>query len=205
MNTKVLISAVSFVIGAALGSVVTLKLVKDKYAQKANEEIADVKEFYANKDKYMTDIVKEDQSELEVENKSDDQSGKTRVEDLAQKVSELKYNIDDYIVYEDSVQPKYSKPLPESEQYRPYVIPPDELGECSYEIQNMTYYADEVLASEFDEVVYDIDGTVGEENLMHFGDYEEDIVCVRNPELQIDFEIWRDSRTFALVVDDGGK
>ena len=42
-----------------------------------------------------------------------------------------------------------------------------------------------------DELVEDIEGTVGVENLKQIGKYEEDALHVRNDELKTDFEILR--------------
>jgi hypothetical protein len=84
----------------------------------------------------------------------------------------------------------------------PYLIAPEEFAtRDDYDIVTLTYYADEVLTDEFDEVIYDIDGTVGEESLKHFGDYPDDpdTVYVRNEELMTDYEILLDEREYASV------
>lgn len=203
MNTKFIIGVASFIIGGAVGSVVTWQVTKNHYKNyyenKANEEIADVKEFYKNKDENMTEVVVNEPEELEIVEVEDKVSVREQQPDLKNMVTDLGYmnyaNVDTNRV---NVEP------PKVAQNRPYVIAPDEYGDCSYELESLTYYADEVLATDFDEVIYDIEGTVGEESLMHFGDYEDDLVHVRNPELQIDYEIFRDTRTFALVVDKNG-
>ena len=83
---------------------------------------------------------------------------------------------------------------------KPYVISPEEFGEADYNIVSLNYYADGVLANDFDEVVDDVENTVGEDFEEHFGDYEEDSVFVRNDELGLDYEILRDMRNFSDVV-----
>ena len=55
----------------------------------------------------------------------------------------------------------------------------------------MTLYSDGKLADDMDELVEDIEGTVGVENLKQIGKYEEDALHVRNDELKTDFEILR--------------
>ena len=43
------VSIFAFIFGAAIGSLVTWRLVKDKYAQIADAEIAEMEEYYSNK------------------------------------------------------------------------------------------------------------------------------------------------------------
>ena len=84
----------------------------------------------------------------------------------------------------------------------PYLIAPEEFAtRDDYEILTLTYYADEVLTDEFDEVIYDVDGTIGEESLNHFGDYPDDpdTVYVRNEELMTDYEILLDEREYSTI------
>lgn len=84
---------------------------------------------------------------------------------------------------------------------KPYVISPEEFGEGEeYEKISLTYYADQVLADENDELVEDVEGAVGFESLTHFGEYEDDSVFVRNDRLKCDYEILLDQRTYSDVV-----
>lgn len=83
---------------------------------------------------------------------------------------------------------------------RPYVISPDEFGEIEdYDKISLTYYADEVLTDECDEVIEDADEVVGLDSLKHFGEYEDDSVFVRNDRLKADYEILADHRTYSDV------
>jgi len=84
---------------------------------------------------------------------------------------------------------------------RPYVIPPEEFGELhGYETISLTYYADNVLADELDELVEDVDDVVGLDSLKTFGRYEDDSVFVRNDRLKADYEILADLRNYSDVV-----
>lgn len=85
---------------------------------------------------------------------------------------------------------------------KPYVISPDEFGEMEdedYDKVSVTYYADGVLADEYDEVVENVDEIVGEESLTHFGEYEDDSVFVRNDKLKCDYEILLDQRNYSDI------
>jgi hypothetical protein len=83
---------------------------------------------------------------------------------------------------------------------KPYVISPDEFGEIDgYAEITLTYYADGYLTDDQDELVEDVDGTVGYKSLEHFGDYEDDAVHVRNDNLKADYEILLDVRDYADI------
>ena len=80
----------------------------------------------------------------------------------------------------------------------PHVIPPEEFDtKPDYETVSLTYYADNVLADEMDDIVEDVDDRIGEDSLTHFGEYEDDSVFVRNDAMRIDFEILADQRKFS--------
>lgn len=85
---------------------------------------------------------------------------------------------------------------------RPYVISPDEFGEClEYEQITLTYYADDVLADDRDEIVDR--RVVGLDALSHIGDYEPDAVHIRNDILKTEYEILVDHRKYSDVIQKG--
>ena len=150
--------AFAVTIGAAVGSVVTWKLLKTKYEQIANEEIASVKEVYSKK---AYNEIKEDAEKCE---------GIISKNEYVSNEKEGKSTMD---------------------KTKPCIISPEDLGESGYQTVSLTYYANGVLCDEEDNVV-DIEGTIGKESLNHFGEYEDDSVCVRNDELGIDYEVLAD-------------
>ena len=80
---------------------------------------------------------------------------------------------------------------------KPYVIDPNEFGECDYSTVSLTYYADDVLTyDEDDEIVVDRDDIVGNDAVNHFGEYEADSVFVRNDARKCDYEILYDQRNY---------
>lgn len=82
---------------------------------------------------------------------------------------------------------------------KPYVISPDEFGENDYETHSFTYYADGVLTDDFDEVIEDIEHTVGTDSLTRFGEFEDDSVFVRDDEMKCDYEILLDERKYSEI------
>lgn len=178
----ILSSFLIFTAGAAIGSVVTWKLVKTKYEQIAQEEIESVKEAFARRagrDK------KEEDKPVEQEKKI-----------------ELTVN-PERIRYEDIIdEQNYDYPREDDDHEKPYVISPEEFGEVfGYETVNLSFYAgDNVLTDELDDIIYDVEGTVGLDFADHFGEYEDDSVHVRNDKLKIDYEILLDPSSYEALV-----
>lgn len=159
-----------FVAGAAIGAVATWKIVKTKYERIANEEIESVKEVFSRKRETSSNYVSVDEAHAEACKVAEDY--KTILQE------------NDYDCEEDS------------DMNRPYVIPPDEFGECEYDTVTLTLYADGILTDELDEVIYDVDGVVGEDSLKHFGEFEDYSVYVRNDRDKTDYEILLNVRNY---------
>ena len=179
---NVVTNVIMFSAGAVVASAVTWKLTKTKYEQFAKKEIDEVKEYYKNKNS-TTDVTKNNE--------------KQDVADYASKLAGLSYDVGIDIS---------KKGEPTMTNDGPYVISPDEFGENDYETVSLTYYADKVLADEYDEVVEDIDEKIGRESLLHFGEYEDDSVFVRNDQSETDYEILMDTRSYyGDIVDPAEK
>ena len=77
---------------------------------------------------------------------------------------------------------------------------PDEFGdEPDYEKIELSYYDDGFLTDDNDEIINDSKKIIGDA-LEHFGEHEEDVVMVVNHELQVYYEIIRDTRRYVDVV-----
>ncbi len=181
MNST-LSSILIFAAGASLGSLVTWKVLKTKYEKIAQEEIDSIKERFSNRTALYAG---EQQSN----------SKPVREDDTYDRIT-LDYRSSSDISKDN--KKKRGEVVAE-----PYVITPDEFGELDdYETANLTYYADGILTDDMDNLVEDIEGTVGAGSLSHIGDYEPDAVHVRNDALKCDYEILVDVRKFADVVSD---
>lgn len=178
--SKVISNIIIFGTGAAIGSVVTWKLLDTKYKRIADEEIQSVKDRFSKKlEKLREEEPVEEQEETEEEKQS-------QLNEYFSRLTELNYNN------------AFEKGEPVTMR-KPYVIPPEEFGENDYETVSFTYYADGVLTDEADEIVNDVEETVGADSLTHFGEYEEDSVFVRNDEQKIDYEILLDPKCYSDV------
>ena len=188
-----------FMAGLTIGSAATWLCLKKRYEQIAQEEIDSVKAVFAEK-KPETVIRKEENENLDKDNKikADQAKLKPDLINYAAKLAEEGYT--NYA----STNNKNAKEENPTMVEKPYIISPEEFGEFGdfdeYTKLSLTYYSDEVLADENDEIVDDIDEIVGADFADHFGEYEDDSVFVRNDRLKCDYEILRDNRSYSDVT-----
>ena len=164
-----------FMAGLTIGSAATWLCLKKRYEQIAQEE---------NENLDKDNKIKADQAKL-----------KPDLINYAAKLAEEGYT--NYA----STNNKNVKEEKVNMVEKPYIISPEEFGDFDeYTKLSLTYYSDEVLADENDEIVDDIDETVGADFADHFGEYEDDSVFVRNDRLKCDYEILRDNRSYSDVT-----
>lgn len=182
-----------FAVGAAAGAVATWKLLNDKYEKLYHEEVEAYKEYHKEKsDKATTESKPEPEPEVKKEeyiHKVDQDPIMNKLRDTIERAGYTDYST--------------TKVKNESEEkdIRPYVIRPEELGDqIGYDVIELTYYADGVVAEE-DDVMDDVDEVIGIDSLGHFGQFEEDAVCVRNDRLKCDYQILLDERKYSDVID----
>ena len=214
---KSLINAILFTAGAAIGSLVTWKVVETKYARIAQEEIDSVKEEYKrimDLQRKEVELYRSKQTAIQNESEevSDEQDDEYYPDDderdfTASEAEQIEYyKLTSRYHKTEEDEDENGKKGDEGEedlvQYvnGPYVISPEEFGdEPSFSTQPLDYFADGVLADGWG-VELDLDETIGEDAINHFGDYVDDIVHVRNERTEIDYEVTRDPRTYAEAV-----
>lgn len=187
MNNKAT-AFLAFVLGATVGSFVTWRYTKDVYEKIAQEEIDSVKAVFSKR---------EAEKGLKANEGDDYENGGGKADE--KKIAEydarlVKAGYKQH--FEETIEKKEAKKV----ESTPYVISPEEFGEFEeYEQISLTYYADNILADENDDVIEDVDETVGVESLTHFGEYEDDSVFVRNDVRRCDYEILLDQRPYSQV------
>lgn len=184
---------IMFILGAAVGSIVTWRYVEKKYEQIAQDEINSVKEVFSKREMDFT----EETEVVDARIKADNAKEKPSIIEYAAHLHEQGYTN-----YSDMVdeKPKEVKEEPMSVD-KPYVITPEEFGDLDdYETISLTYYADQILADDNDVIVDDIEDVVGFDSLNSFGEYEDDSVFVRNDRLKCDYEILLDQRKYSSVI-----
>lgn len=197
---KKLINLLLFASGAAIGSLVTWKVVKTKYERILQEEIDSVKETWGRLNSEKSDsnndcddveseyIDDEDLDEGNFDPEGEEMIGYTRLASM-------------YGSSSDREEEEGGGGEELSSIDGPYVIEPTDFGNGNYDhkLYCLTYYFDGVLANDWWET-FDIEDTIGEEALNHFGDYVDDVVHVRNERLGADYEIVKDPRNYSDVI-----
>lgn len=211
MNRNTLCNVIIFAVGAAIGSAVTWKVVKTKYEKLAQEEIDSVKDEYSD---LMTKMKKhlnetatyeepQDADEEDDYYPDDDERDFTEKEKAQIEYYRMtsRYRISDGVEEDDNEEGGKGNEDEVPYINGPYVISPDEFASSppGYFAQPLDYFADGVLADSWG-VKIDVEETIGEEALEHFGDYVDDVVHVRNERNEIDYEVTRDPRTYADML-----
>lgn len=167
---------------AAIAAVATWVYAKDKFAKQASDDISEMKAYY--KEKYESHPKEEAAEPAKKE----------------QPKTEARKKAEDLKTYRQMARDKY-KANHDEEESNPHVIAPEQFGENNhYDRITLTYYADHVLADENDEIIQDVEETIGFGSLNHFGEYEADIVYVQNDILKCYYEITRDLRKYEDVA-----
>ena len=182
MNKNILINGLVFAVGAAIGSVVTWKVVKTRYEKISEEEIESVREAYKQKEKETIHVTK----------------------DVAEENESIKQALDickkeGYIVDVKEKEKEEENAVMNDE---PYVISPEEFGEKDYVINSLTYYSDGIVANEKNKIVSNTEELIGKDFAEHFGDYDydPDAVYVRNDRIRVDYEILKDYRASSHTI-----
>ena len=190
-----------FVAGAAIGSVVTWKLIEKKYKDLADEEIESVIETFKNRKPRITkDNVKE--TVEKVINKY--KEPKEIVEDI---VTAERYSIENEEEIDEDDESNYTVNIDNDiEVVTPYVITPEQFGEYNeYGTKTLTYYADNVLTDEIDNPITseEMVTMIGPDALDHFGEYEDDSVYIRDEMNEMDYEILKSEKKFSEIPERG--
>lgn len=197
MNRKVMDLAL-FIFGAAAGSALTWFLVKDHYEQKADEEIASVKEVFSKR-KEEKEKIKEIASAIsrtdvniirkEITEMAAEASNKPSIMEFKSTLHENGY----------SEQEDMKKPVTEDDYVDIHLISELEFGDDEeFDTISLTYYMDGVITDEDDEILEDVESRIGENISDYFGD--GDAVYIRNDTLRTYYEVLRDYRTYEDAV-----
>ena len=178
-----------FVAGAAIGSVVTLKFLEEKYRRIADEEIESVKETF--------------KKALEKEVSEDENVEETPVKVATVSHTPDKPNITDYAAMTRGMGYDTETDEENAEDDGPRVIIPDDFGmNEDYDNVSLLYHFDGYLTNEQNVLVDDIENTIGFECLNTFGEYDDDAVYVRNDKLKTDYEILKVDSNYSDFIDD---
>jgi len=206
----------AFVCGATVGGVVVAAALnqkyKTKYAQIADDEIEQVKDHYRMKE---MDLL-EQQKEIANQPKPDLDEV---VEKLGYKVGGVGPTIpiqgppeeeeddedeEEHSAFVELPGWNYDEQVASRTPDKPFIMHAHEYmqSECSHQITITYFEGDDVLVDESDEVISKKDEVVGMDNLERFGfgSGDPNTLYVRNPKLDIEYEILRHRGHYAKEI-----
>lgn len=180
-----------FAAGALAGAAVAARVVRDKYQQEAEEEIAEMRDYYR-------ELRKENVEKYPVQN---EEAEAEKEENTKNEYDEIVKGYTNYTQYLSKAAAKYfdtetkenkKEEKEERTNYEPFIIDVEEFGEDpTYDTATLTYYKDKVLTNDLDDVIdYSV---AGEENLKIFDEHPDcKAIYVRDDIYMVDYEIIRD-------------
>lgn len=176
-----------FAAGALAGAAVAARVVREKYQQEAEEEIAEMRDYYRELRK---NAKTPDENKMLEE---DENSKEEKEENTKNEYDEIVKGYTNYTQYND-IETKENKKEEKEERtnYEPFIIDVEEFGEDpTYDTATLTYYKDKVLTNDLDDVIdYSV---AGEENLKIFDEHPDcKAIYVRDDIYMVDYEIIRD-------------
>lgn len=179
-----------FAAGALAGAAVAARVVRDKYQQEAEEEIAEMRDYYRELRK---NAKTPDEDKMLEEDENSKEEKEEKEEDSKNEYDEIVKNYTNYTQYNDTETKENKKEEKEERtNYEPFIIDVEEFGEDpTYDTATLTYYKDKVLTNDLDDVIdYSV---AGEENLKIFDEHPDcKAIYVRDDIYMVDYEILRD-------------
>lgn len=179
-----------FAAGALAGAAVAVRAVRDKYQQEAEEEIAEMRDYYRELRK---NAKTPDEDKMLEEDENNKEEKEVKEENDKNEYDEIVKNYTNYTQYNDTETKENKKEEKEERtNYEPFIIDVEEFGEDpTYDTATLTYYKDKVLTNDLDDVIdYSV---AGEENLKIFDEHPDcKAIYVRDDIYMVDYEIIRD-------------
>lgn len=183
-----------FAAGALAGAAVAARAIRDKYQQEAEEEIAEMRDYYRELRKNAKtpdeDKIVEEENIKEEKEENDKNEYDEIVKGYTNYTQYLSKAAAKYFDTETKENKKEEKE--ERTNYEPFIIDVEEFGEDpTYDTATLTYYKDKVLTNDLDDVIYY--SVAGEENLKIFDEHPDcKAIYVRDDIYMVDYEIIRD-------------
>lgn len=180
---KAIITIVCSAASFTAGFFVAKKLLKEKYKQEADADISATKEMLEQK-------YKEKMSKFTTD--------KPPINEYTEMVKRT-------ATFDDEPEREIGE-VTISAGSEPYVISVDEFGDDDYDAKTLLYYADGVITDEDNQPINEPEKLIG--NLadipLHFGEYVEDAVYIRNEAESCDYEILKENLNFRDYIQKKG-
>lgn len=185
MNKSMINSVLTFVIGAGVGAVASVFIVKKHYEEISKQEIESVKEVYAKKKELDEHDVDRKVAEKLIENNYYATESEERVEKTA-------------------VTDNTGEDTDENENENIHIIPGHEFGATDNITVTLWYWTDGTVTNDNKKIIGNVEDCIGDDFMAHFGDDENDpdAVYVRNDVQKIDYEILKEYRGFSDYLEE---
>lgn len=180
-----------FAAGALAGAAVAARVVRDKYQQEAEEEIAEMRDYYRELRK---NAKTPDEDKMVEEENTKEENDKNEYDEIVKGYTNYTQYLSKAAAKYFDTETKENKKEEKEERtnYEPFIIDVEEFGEDpTYDTATLTYYKDKVLTNDLDDVIdYSV---AGEENLKIFDEHPDcKAIYVRDDIYMVDYEIIRD-------------
>jgi len=205
----------SLAVGFGIGYKVAEKRLAAQFDERLERETAEMRIFYRNiKKPYSTpqeaaaDLIRGEPPVEEPDEESPAERANGRVE--YHKIVKTNYDPDDDPEETLAVEAEIAPPPAQDEHNlfneKPHIIPQDWFmaNDSEYVQAVLTYYKEDgALADERDDLIEDVDATVGLQNLQQFGVNSSDpnVLHIRNGRLQMEFEVCLNPSSYAKEVN----
>lgn len=183
-----------FAAGALAGAAVAARVVRDKYQQEAEEEIAEMRDYYRELRKNAKTPDEDKMVEEENTKEEKEENDKNEYDEIVKGYTNYTQYLSKAAAKYFDTETKENKKEEKEERtnYEPFIIDVEEFGEDpTYDTATLTYYKDKVLTDDLDDVIdYSV---AGEENLKIFDEHPDcKAIYVRDDIYMVDYEIIRD-------------
>lgn len=204
----------AFTAGAIVGGVATYFVVERKlrlkYNQLADDEIQEMKEHYRKAEMNLLDMQKHiaEQHKPDLDAMTKHLRDRAKAEIIAEEAGyveeETEEDPEEENIFTELPPWNYDKEMAGRNSDFPFIMHLEEYrqSDCSHQITITYFEGDDVLVDEADEVISKKDEVVGMENLTKFGYGSDDpnVVYIRNPKLDIEYEILRHRGHYAKEI-----
>lgn len=195
---KFLKGAIIFACGSGIGFGVGVVLTRNKYEDKFNSEMSEMRQHYQEKLNGLEEKIDIAESRIEADEiikkegyVSYDRMNETEVRDRVKTIIEKAVNGD--------------RP-PEDYPDEPFVITEEDFSERELYFEKIEcdyYLGDGALVDEADELL-NIDDTIGYDNLESFINSDESVMYIRNAHLSTDYLVTKIGGSYSEIIGVGG-
>lgn len=198
---KGIYGALAFVAGLAVGATAGGFYFKNHFEKLSEEKVRETKEFYRKKREEEDAVLDGFQVKKELDTLLE------KVDEVLEVPEERKAVPKTRDLYADYSKPYRSdiseKPVKKNEERKPQIITEQEFSDdMDYETVGLTHYHCGTIANDDDIELSreEVDAMIGLSTLVAFGEYESDVIYVRNHDTKTNYEVLMNELSYEEVV-----